>query len=345
MDDYKGQVKLSSEKQFVYHDSVNRGHVQLPRMIVHCLMLSATAKIAYGVISGYVFEHGKSAFPSMKRIARACGVTPKTATKYIDELVDKGFIIRERNGNGRTNTYYIVDADKIEHLHVSEMFWRVFNEVKKELEPKFYDDLDDKFDELLDCIMRKEGIEFKRLPVNSEMEAGLQKRLLDDVKEGSRPMLNLPNRGKKLPDTIENVLGDDALNGKGKFLLPDDVDRWTNNHFVTYFYRRYLSLVGKPHEEARAKHRGMLGRVIRNLSDSKTKARQYIDTFFQMGYESPSIEIFSTTGRMTEIETYLSEGKKPYYLQAKEKKEMVETAEQENKGMSAEAFLKRIMQE
>lgn len=353
MDDdkkYTGKIKVSSEKQFVYQDSFNRGHVQLPRMVVNCLCLSDTAKIAYGVISGHVFEHGKSAFPSVSRIALSCNCTKKTAIRYIDELVEKGFIVKERKGNGRTNDYYLVDVDMVAHLHVSEMFWRALNSAYKELDSD-YEALYEAMDNLLKELKDK-GVEFKSIPVNEETEEKIKQSLLQAVRKGSdSDMFKPPNRSKEKPEVAVPAesqkeikkLGKE-LDGVSRFSLPDDVEKWKNDHFVQYFYEKYIDATGKSHESARSKHRGIMGRIIRSLGNDKLKVKRYIDAFFEIGYEIPTLEWFGTSGRLTELDAYLKKGKKPFYLTARQKKEQIKNAEQQNKGLSAESFLKRIKQ-
>lgn len=349
MNDHKGRVVVSDEKQFIYHDSVNRGHVQLPQMVIKCRNLSDTAKIIYGVISGYVFEYGRSAFPSVSRIAMCSNCSKKTAIKYIDELVDKGFITKERHGNRRTNTYYFVDADKVAHLHVSEMFWRVFNDLYSEVDPKLYDAVYDGVMEL-SADMEREGKVFSDIPVNAETEKGIKDYLLSYISKESESMFKPPNRNKEKPDVDKVPTPSAALDiqppvlsgGTGRFGMPEDVQKWKNDSFVQYFYEKHIDATDKTHEAARSKHRGMFGRVIANCGGDKLKVKRLVDAFFEIGYDIKSLEWFCTSGRMAELELYLTTGKKPYYIAAKDKKEAVESATQDSSGMSPEAFLNRI---
>lgn len=352
MNNHEGQVVVSSEKRFVYHESVNRGHVQLPRMMIACQHLSATAKLVYGVISGYVFEHGRSAFPSVASIAKDINCSRKTTIKYIDELVDKGFIIKKRHGNKRTNTYYLIDADKVAHLQVSEMFHRALKRVKAEIEGSLYDKAYAVFEAIRDDI---DASDFREYPVNSETENILKAAILKAVMKESE-------NGKKVPDTppavssptVHNAQSggwsnkaSDLLGRTSRFSLPDDVAMWKNDDFVQYFYERYLDAAGKTHQSARSKHRGMIGRVIKNADGNKERVKHFIDGFFQVGYDRQSLESFEsfcTSGRAAEIDLFVKSGKKPDYLVAQEKKGKVERAGQENKGMSAADFLKRIKQ-
>ncbi|WP_315792911.1 helix-turn-helix domain-containing protein [Paenibacillus sp. BIC5C1] len=356
MGQYKGQVIVSSEKQFVYRDSENRGHVQLPNMVVSCLELSDTSKIAYGVISKYVFENGREAFPAVSRIAMACNCTKKTAIKYIDELCEKGFILKERNGNRKTNSYYLMDIDKIDHLHVSEMFWWTVNSVYKEVEVCLYEDVYECFIKMLEKL-NKEGIIFREIPVDAETESHIRETLLSRVKKEGDDMFNPPYARKAKPDisdqpatkeVMRNVLGgtvEKAGNlgeGKSRFSLPDDIDRWKNDNFVQYFYEKFIDATGRTHETARSKHRGMIGRLLKKVDGNKALIKLRINAFFEIGYDNQSLEWFCTSGRAAEIDLFVEKGKKPFYIAAQEKKEMVETTVQTKSGMSAEDFLKRI---
>lgn len=339
MNNHEGQVVVSSEKRFVYHESVNRGHVQLPRMMIACQHLSATAKLVYGVISGYVFEHGRSAFPSVASIAKDINCSRKTTIKYIDELVDKGFIIKKRHGNRRTNTYYLIDADKVAHLQVSEMFHRALKRVKAEIEGSLYDKAYAVFEAIRDDI---DASDFREYPVNSETENILKAAILKAVMKESETVLDTLN-GKKVPDTPPAVSSPTVHNAQSGG-LPDDVAMWKNDDFVQYFYEKYLDATGKTHQSARSKHRGMIGRIIKNADGNKERVKHFIDAFFQVGHDRQSLESFCTSGRAAEIDASVKSGKKPDYLVAQEKKGKVEGAEQENKGMSAADFLKRIKQ-
>jgi predicted transcriptional regulator len=355
MEEHKGQVLVNSEKQFVYRDSVNRGHVQLPRMMIHCINLTDTAKIVYGIISGFIYESGRSAFPSVSRIAMSSNCTNKTAIKYINELVEKGFIVKERSGNRRTNNYYMIDADKVKHLHVSEMFHRAVNEVYNEIEVCLYDNVRDALLTILEKI-EEDGMEFRDIPVDAETQEHLKQALLKEIKKVGDIMFKTPNRGKKIPDSAaptpvaETPLGDPAkkagesVKGITKKSLPDELEKWKQGNFVQHFYKKYLDSTGKHHDDARSKHGGMVGVVLRKCDGDKVLLKKLIDTFFEIGYDNPTLENFCTSGRKAEIELYIEKGKKPYYLTAQEKKAKVEQAEQVNQGMSAEAFLNRIRQ-
>ncbi|MGQ8871868.1 helix-turn-helix domain-containing protein [Paenibacillus sp. TSA_86.1] len=356
MEQYKGQVIVSSEKQFVYRDSENRGHVQLPNMVVSCLELSDTSKIAYGVISKYVFENGREAFPAVSRIAMACNCTKKTAIKYIDELCEKGFILKERNGNRKTNSYYLMDIDKIDHLHVSEMFWRSVNSVYKEVEVCLYEDIYEGFIKMLEKL-KKEGVIFREIPVDAETESHIRETLLSRVKKVGEDVFNPPYGGKAKPDisdkpvakeVMRNVLGDTVeksdnfWGGKGRFSLPEDIDRWKNDNFVQYFYEKFIDATDRTHETVRSKHRGIMGRLLKNVDGNKVLMKRRIDAFFQIGYDNQSLEWFSTSGRAAEIDLFVEQGNKPFYIEKQEKKEMIQNTVQTKSGMSAEDFLKRI---
>lgn len=355
MKDHKGQVIVSSEKQFVYHDSVNRGHVQLPQMVVKCRNLTDTAKIVYGVISGYVYEYGRTAFPSVARIAMCSNCSKKTAIKYIDELVDKGFILKERHGNGRTNTYQLIDVDKITHLHVSEMFWRAVNAVYKEVESYYYEAVYEGVMEL-NAAMEKEGTVFNTIPVINETETSIREYLIKYVRKEDEVMFIPPNRNKTKPDTAtptqssENSLGGDAkkagisIVGISRKSLPDELNKWKNRNFVQYFYKKYLDVIGKHHEETRSKHGGMVGTVLRKTDNDREAVKNLIDAFFEMGYDNPTLEQFCTSGRKAEVTLYVETGKKPYYLTVRDKKEIIDNAKQENSGISTQDFLNRIKQ-
>lgn len=352
MDDHKGQVIVSSEKQFVYHDSTNRGHVQLPRMLINCLKLSATAKIVYGVISGYVYEQGRKAFPSTSRIAMYAGISKKTAIKYIDELVDKGFILKKRHGNRRTNDYYLLDADKVNHLKVSEMFHSAFKTALQGTPDSGTEGLFILMDEILGSI---EDLDFKEVPVDEKTEQALIATLVREAREDEdKGMFKPPNKSAPIPEAgVEN--SGKPLGGSVKKAglavsagitrgQEEDVTLWKTDRFLDHFYGLFARATGRSHEVSKSKHRGMMARFVRNFEDDRPMAKKYIEAFFEIGYDNQSLEMFSTSGRMEELSIYLQTGKKPFYLDNNKKKKpsAAEVPEQSTSYMSPEDFLQRI---
>ncbi|GAS81976.1 helix-turn-helix domain-containing protein [Paenibacillus amylolyticus] len=352
---HKEPVILSKERECIYQDSGNRGHIQIPNMVISCLDLSDTSKIAYGVISKYVCENGREAFPAVSRIAMACNCTKKTAIKYIKELCDKKFILKDRNGNRKTNTYYLMSIDKIEHLHVSEMFWRAVNEVYKNVEACLYEEVYKSFMKMLEKIIAEE-IVFREIPVNVETESYIRETLLKGIMKDDDGMFKSLNLEKLKPKMynepiVKEIKGNhtngtikhgDILMDSNRFVLPDDVEKWNMDNFVQYFYEQFISSTGSTHESARSKHRGMFRRIIDKTNDNKIMVKKRIQAFFQIGYDNQSVEWFCTSGRAVEIDLFITQGKKPFYISTKENKSTTETQLQIKSGMTADDFLKRI---
>ncbi|WP_053061559.1 helix-turn-helix domain-containing protein [Paenibacillus sp. VT-400] len=353
---HKEPVILSKERECIYQDSGNRGHIQIPNMVISCLDLSDTSKIAYGVISKYVCENGREAFPAVSRIAMACNCTKKTVIKYIKELCDKKFILKDRNGNRKTNTYYLMSIDKIEHLHVSEMFWRAVNEVYKNVEACLYEEVYNSFIKMLENIVA-EGIVFREIPVNVETEGYIRETLLKGILKNADGMYKPLDLEKVKPKTFDQPMmkntTDKFLNGTikihetilmdtNRFVLPDDVEKWNMDNFVQYFYEQFINATGRTHESTRSKHRGMFRRIVDKTNNDKILVKKRIQAFFQIGYDNQSLEWFCTSGRAVEIDLFITQGKRPFYIITKEKKSTTETQLQIKSGMTADDFLKRI---
>lgn len=321
----RDRVFLSSEKEFVFRSSYNRGYTQKARMIEHCLDLSPSAKVTYGIIASFVFEDGEYAFPSVGRIALALGCSERRAREYINELVEKGFIHKKRRGRGKTNNYYLVDLDDVPHLKVSEMVWQVLDKLNKE------DDI--KWEHLYSCVdkfirvLHDNNIQLGDIEVSDVSSRMLRELFLNLLKGGDIVMEYIrtrkhPNKPQQLSlfDTNTEEKYSKRVNLEDKNHWSNrPVEKWTRTNFVEYFYYKYLKATGRPHSVTKTKHVGMIGNCLRRVNNDKELLKKYIDAFFEMGYEIPSLEVFSSSARFPEIELYLNEGKKPYYLKKKSK--------------------------
>ncbi|MRC04100.1 helix-turn-helix domain-containing protein [Bacillus thuringiensis serovar andalousiensis] len=121
----------SKKREFIYNSSYNKGHISTPSMVAHCIGLSTHAKLVYSNILNYIYKKGEFAFPSIYRLSISCSCSINTIIRYINELVEKGFIKKEVPGRGKSNRYYIIECDKIPLLKVSEMMWEVIDTLAK----------------------------------------------------------------------------------------------------------------------------------------------------------------------------------------------------------------------
>lgn len=333
---------ISAEKQFLFRDSHNRGYVQIPRMIVSCLCLSEQAKMVYTAISLFVYEQGRSAFPSVHRMSTMCGMSAKSIVKYIKELEDKGFIEKVRRGNGMTNDYYIVDLHEVRALQVSEMVWKVFGNIVDESKENVW--------EQLDCAWKKymkyaseSGLDITSIEVSEETMELIKKDLLA-IMEGGEPemirVLKVANKTRTAGDSA-------APTDKGGRTFTDRHEsEWRLADFRRYFYQKYRERTGLSHVEVEKVHAGIMSRILKQLDDDKTMLKRYIDAFFEIGYDNPSLEVFGTSGRFAEIATYIKDGKKPFYVEVKSRagqsKAQNVTTEQQHRGIDEDEFIKRL---
>jgi predicted transcriptional regulator len=337
------QILLSPEKQFIHGDAFNRGFVQMPRMIVACIGLSAQAKGVYNFIANYVYEHGRSAFPSVHRIAIACNMTAKSVVKHIGELVEKGFIKKVRRGRGRTNDYYVKDAHEVGILRVSEMLWTALDNALRKVEEGSWEKVHDAFTVLTDA-MQERRCSFHDLVCTEEVREAIEADLVTIMKGGKPALAFIPKVKSKTPTAQPTATTGGA--GKKPHYLQRDESTWRTDEFIDYFYRKYLDLTGSPHTVTKTVHRAIIVRMLKQLDENKHDLRKYIDAFFEIGYDNKSLEWFGTSGRAAEIALYLKEGKKPFYIDNKErtnkKQKEVEEAQQEYKGIDPNAFIKRL---
>lgn len=326
--DSKGYITVSDEKSFIYHQSFNKGHVQVPSMIVSCLGLSNNAKAVYNYISKHVFEKGQSAFPSISRIAYACDCTEKSAITYLDELVEKGFIIRQSLGKGKNNRYHLVDLNEVNLLKVSEMFWRIAVELQHTFSWKRIL----KARDVILKALKEEGIRLQDLIAEDQTKELLKQVFIKLMQEEGEIDLSFLPRNKKFlensrkqlesipkPPTETSKRSSKIGVNKNHYSVID-VSKWGIPQFREYFYDKYLDATDHPHPRNISKHKGLLQRVINMLDNDKELVKTYIDTFFEIGYEVLTMEYFSTTARIGEIQTYLVNGKKPFFLEKKPRK-------------------------
>lgn len=334
------QALLSAEKQFLYRDSFNRGFIQLPRMVAACLCLSAQARVVYSAISMFVYEQGKTAFPSIHRIAATCDMTAKSVIKYTHELEEKGFIRKVRRGNRLTNDYSITDLHEIKALYVSEMVWDVLVDIVNEEGEHSWERVDGAWKRLV-LLAKEQNLSITQTPCTEEVREEIKKDIKCIMEGGTPDMVYIPrgNGNKtKLPESVP------ASSNKRTTYKDMHESEWKPDNFRFYFYEKYQELTGMRHANVDTVHRSILARILKQLDGDRAALKQYIDGFFAIGYDNVSLENFGTSGRFAEISLYLKEGKKPFYVEksstAKVRQES--SAEQVYQGLNEEEFINRL---
>ncbi len=66
--------------------------------------VTASAKLILASIEDRIGDNGY-AWPGIRRLARDCGLNPKTVVRGVRKLVDRELLIVERRGNGQSNRY------------------------------------------------------------------------------------------------------------------------------------------------------------------------------------------------------------------------------------------------
>lgn len=337
------QITLSAEKQFIHGDSYNRGFIQLPRMIVACIGLSVQAKGVYSFIANYVYEQGRSAFPSIHRIAIACEMTAKSVVKHIGELVEKGLVKKVRRGRGKTNDYYVKDVHEVPLLHVSEMLWTIMDGIIKGDKGRSWEQIYDAL-MIISSALQDRRRSFTDLECTEEVKKAIEADILT-IMEGGKPSLHfIPKVNTKTPTSQPSASGD--VSGKKTSYLNRDESTWRTDDFIDYFYRKFLDATGNVHPVVKTVHRSTIVRILKQLDENRHELRKCIDAFFAIGYDNKSLEWFGTSGRITEIYLYVNEGKKPFYIDKKDKQETrqkeVREAKQERQGVDKNELLKRL---
>lgn len=353
------KIIISDEKQFVYRYSFNKGIIHTPSMVESCLGLSNDAKTVYSNILNHIYEKGYSAFPSTYKLAISCSCSVNSVVNYINELVDKGFIVKESRGRGRSNNYYVRDCNEVPLLRVSEMFWKCMSELtgiygwKKMLVAK---------DKILK-FMEDNGYRLQDMDTDETTKEQLTK-LLKHVLEGGRLDVGLlpksmkyqkPSKPVEQTEHVQEVKEESKQEEKPKKrnvsveidknhwrLL--DISQWKVKQFKEYFYDKYLDLLGQPHPRNEKKHTGQLRRVLDNLNGDKELLKKYIDASFEIGYDNMTLDYFCSASRLGEIQTYLVNGKRPFYLEKnKSRSRIVNEPTEEVKRASGKDALNKLL--
>lgn len=350
------KIIISNEKQFVYRDSFNKGIIHTPSMVENCLGLSNDAKTVYSNILNHIYEKGHSAFPSTYKLAISCSCSVNSVVNYINELVDKGFIVKESRGRGRSNNYYVRDCNEVPLLRVSEMFWKCMSELtgiygwKKMLVAK---------DKILK-FMEDNGYRLQDMDTDETAKEKLTNLLKHVLKGGQPEVFMLPTsiRNQKPSKPVEQIqqptqeVKQEAKPKKRTVSVGMDknhwrlldVNDWKVKQFKEYYYDKYLDLLGQPHPRNEKKHTGQLRRVLDNLNGDKELLKKYIDASFEIGYDNMTLDYFCSASRLGEIQTYLMTGKRPFYLEKnKSRSRIVDEPTEEVKRASGKDALNKLL--
>ncbi|MGG6449527.1 helix-turn-helix domain-containing protein [Pseudobacillus badius] len=354
------KVFISEEKQFVYRDSFNKGHIQTPSMVENCIGLSNDAKTVYSNILNHIYEKGHSAFPSTYKLAISCSCSVNSIVTYINELVDKGLVIKVPRGRGRSNEYYLRDCSEVPLLKVSEMFWRSMAGLVnlygwRKLHPakekiiSFMDSVGYRLQDMAtdDETSKQLTALLKHVLKGGKLEVGLLPR---NVKFGKQPEVEISTPGadnqntslsEKLPTKHTTTRSIAVGMDKNHWKLVD-VDEWQVKQFKEYYYDKYLDVTGQPHPRNQKKHTGMVKRIMSNMEGKNELLREYMDTVFEIGYDNVTLDYLSSN-RIGEIQTYLVSGKRPFYLERQRPEAGNETLTVEKTNMTSKELMDKLL--
>lgn len=83
------------------------GFAQIPRALLECPGLSATAKLLYACVQSHANAEGV-AWPSIERLAAMTGWERKKVMRGLSELVVAGWLERQRRGRTEVNAYAVM---------------------------------------------------------------------------------------------------------------------------------------------------------------------------------------------------------------------------------------------
>ncbi len=115
---------LAAQEQQDYHPlsvegpALQRGFVQLPKLVLYAQHLSRDAKLLYAVLLGYAWQEQRC-FPGYQRLCADLDASENAVRTWMRELEDSHLISQRRRGQGRTNIYIFHDL-RTAHLEVQD---------------------------------------------------------------------------------------------------------------------------------------------------------------------------------------------------------------------------------
>jgi biotin operon repressor len=88
------------------------GFTQVPNHLLNSCDLTFAAKVVYAKLLSYAW-HNDRVFPGQERMAAEIGSKRSTVNKAIKELEEKGWLLIERRGQGKTNVYTLCHTVKV----------------------------------------------------------------------------------------------------------------------------------------------------------------------------------------------------------------------------------------
>lgn len=84
-----------------------KGYTIIPNYVLSADSLSPLSKLVYTMFLSYAWGQKRASFPGQERVAKDCGVSPRTVVRAVQELQEHGFLSVHRRGRGLTNVYVL----------------------------------------------------------------------------------------------------------------------------------------------------------------------------------------------------------------------------------------------
>ena len=99
---------MSEDEKGVIHSdpTVQRGFTAVPNVVLDSYHISLPARMLFIYLKQYAWQQ-ESAFPGQTRLGEALGMGERQVRVYLTELIDAGWVTRERRGLGLTNRYWL----------------------------------------------------------------------------------------------------------------------------------------------------------------------------------------------------------------------------------------------
>lgn len=309
----------SSEKEFIHNFGPNRGYTESYSKINRCYFLSSDAKQLYYNIRDYAY-HGRDCFPGTETLRAELGWSKEKLSKYLKELIDKGFITVSRRF-GKPSVYTIQELHTIPVLVHSEIVHEI--RLRYNNSSEFFEALAKyKQSELCEKVMKAGN----PLDYTSEINEWFDKEISSAHAEGvtdhlpvKEKVLSVQLANPELPKTfsisgVQSEKDPDRNEKRKKAKSHKDVpvEEWNSRHFVSYFGELYFKKFGQPYMPTAADY-GCMKRVIES-GKSKEVIKKHIENFMELDYFNvKTVRVFSSTHSQTVLDQYVNNGAVPSY--------------------------------
>ncbi len=344
MDNQVINVNLcNKETDFIHCYGVNTGSKPAVTKLLRCLFLSKEAKATYQTLYSYAYGNKKDCFPSVSRLSLNLDCDPKSVRKYLDELVDLGFLRKECRGVTSTNAYYFEELQNIAALRHSEIvytfapkdsraiveFKSLLKEYKETLlfdkiqQSEYPEDFMSEIEEWFGGTDKENTCEDSVREENT-CEDSIREEGIRETKQPSRTssFQKRMRLVKQVPeyDEMADINKVKRPRKKARYSYKEkEVKEWNCKNFLQYYNDIYEQHFGYRYGGGQAEEAMLKGLIYSKQNNEHIKKQ--IDIFLQSSgvFDVLSIQNFVFSKNQALLDTYIRTGSFPQYVYKKAK--------------------------